>query len=377
MGKPRPCPRSGGWALRKVFEVELSSKNGCTELALPATRYALLDAVEKLELREGERPDWEILQTPACHNIYPYLDPAGGTLSELNALTQRLAQLNEREHAVVEGLAKLAHEQGERPIALSRLIDLAYSTDCCRVLAHCAPSPPCFARRLIRSVARPFQLEPASLGFELGWRRFRQNEGGAFVRGGYVQRSEELKQVYKTLDLTLTKPDYAILAELADGTQVKLPAPLGETLADDPAQCVDSAAPGLIGQTAMVSTLDMLARRLTELELDGELTKYKAVLAATGCEDIPQALALADELDRYRFDPEPREPDEVAAGHLKGLLPEEELAALLPNVSLYRYGQAVMEQGGGKLTGYGYVQPSIGPSQNMEQGQESDEMRMM
>ncbi len=77
--------------MRKVFEVELSSKNGCTELALPATRYALLDAVEKLELREGERPDWEILQTPACHNIYPYLDPAGGTLSELNALTQRLA----------------------------------------------------------------------------------------------------------------------------------------------------------------------------------------------------------------------------------------------------------------------------------------------
>jgi len=120
--------------LRKVFEVELSSKNGCTELALPATRYALLDAVEKLELREGERPDWEILQTPACHNIYPYLDPAGGTLSELNALTQRLAQLNEREHAVVEGLAKLAHEQGERPIALSRLIDLAYSTDCCHLV---------------------------------------------------------------------------------------------------------------------------------------------------------------------------------------------------------------------------------------------------
>jgi len=215
------------------------------------------------------------------------------------------------------------------------------------------------------------------LDFERIGRQFREAEGGVFTRGGYVQRHEELKQVYKTLDLTLTKPDYAILAELADGTQVKLPAPLGETLADDPAQCVDSAAPGLIGQTAMVSTLDMLARRLTELELDGELTKYKAVLAATGCEDIPQALALADELDRYRFDPEPREPDEVASAHLKGLLPEEELAALLSHVNLYRYGQAVMEQGGGKLTGYGYVQPSIGPSQNMEQGQESDEMRMM
>ena len=62
---------------------------------------------------------------------------------------------------------------------------------------------------------------------------------------------------------------------------------------------------------------------------------------------------------------------------MKGLLPEDELTVLLPSVNLYRYGQAVMEQGGGKLTGYGYVQPSIGPSQNMEQGQESDEMRMM
>ena len=127
----------------------------------------------------------------------------------------------------------------------------------------------------------------------------------------------------------------------------------------------------------MVSTLDMLARRLTELELDGELTKYKAVLEATGCEDISRALTLADELDRYRFDPEPREPDEVAIGHLKGLLSEGELAALLSHVNLYRYGQTVMEQGGGKLTGYGYVQPSIGPVQDMEQGQESDEMRMM
>lgn len=367
--------------MRKVFEVELSSKNGCTELALPATRYALLDAVEKLELREGERPDWEILQTPACHNIYPYLDPAGGTLSELNALTQRLAQLNEREHAVVEGLAKLAHEQGERPIALSRLIDLAYSTDCCHLVEGVVTDAQlgrfCTGNGFVPEAEglsdKAFEL----LDFAKIGREFCEAEGGVFTRVGYVQRREELKQVYKTLDLTLKKPDYAILAELADGTQVKLPAPLGETLADGPVQCVDSAAPGLIGQTAMVSTLDMLARRLTELELDGELTKYKAVLAATGCEDIPQALALADELDRYRFDPEPREPDEVAAGHLKGRLPEEELAALLPNVSLYRYGQAVMEQGGGKLTGYGYVQPSIGPSQNMEQGQESDEVRMM
>ena len=367
--------------MRKVFEAELSSKNGCTQLTLPAGPHALLDALERLRLEPGETPRWEILRMPSCGHLSPYLDH-GGALPELNALTLRLSELGETELSILEGLIQMEQPRpGITPLPLPRLIDLACSTDCCHLVEgvvtdvqlgrFCAENG--FAPEVENLPDAAFEL----LDFGKIGRQFREIEGGVFTRGGYVQRREELKQVYKTLDLTLKKPDYAILAELADGTQVKLPAPLGETLADGPVQCVDSAAPGLIGQTAMVSTLDMLARRLTELELDGELTKYKAVLAATGCEDIPQALALADELDRYRFDPEPREPDEVAAGHLKGRLPEEELAALLPNVSLYRYGQAVMEQGGGKLTGYGYVQPSIGPSQNMEQGQESDEMRMM
>ena len=367
--------------MRKVFEVELSSENGSTELALPAAPYALLDAVEKLELADGEAPQWELLSAFDAGYIFQHMDQDNGSLSELNALARQFARLSESEITIFEGLAAMERIPMGQSVPLSRLIDLVYSTDCCHLVEGVVTDAQlgrfCTGNGFVPEAEglsdKAFEL----LDFAKIGREFCEAEGGVFTRVGYVQRREELKQVYKTLDLTLKKPDYAILAELADGTQVKLPAPLGETLADDPAQCVDSAAPGLIGQTAMVSTLDMLARRLTELELDGELTKYKAVLAATGCEDIPQALALADELDRYRFDPEPREPDEVAAGHLKGRLPEEELAALLPNVSLYRYGQAVMEQGGGKLTGYGYVQPSIGPSQNMEQGQESDEMRMM
>ena len=216
----------------------------------------------------------------------------------------------------------------------------------------------------------------ALLDFERIGKQFRKAEGGVFTRAGYVQRREELKQVYNTLDLTLKKPDYAILAELPDGNRVKLPTPLGKTMVDEPARCIDCVAPALIGLTAMRSTLDMLARRLAELELDGDLTRYKAVLEATGCDDISQALALADELDRYSFDPEPREPDEVASGYLKGLLPEEDLAALLPNVNLYCYGQKLIEQSGGKLTGYGYVQPSTAPTQDIGPQTDGSEMTL-
>lgn len=356
--------------MRKVFEVELVSENGCTELTLPATPCTMLDALEKLELAEGETPRWELLRTREAGRAFQHLDQGNGSLAELNVLAQRLAQIDKSELMIFEGLAAMEKQPLMQPFPLPRLIDLAYSTDCCHLVEEatddltlgrfCAENG--FVPEAEGLSDKAFEL----LDFTKIGREFREAEGGTFTRGGYVQRRGELKQVYKTLDLTLKKPDYAMLAELPDGSRIKLPTPLGKTVVEEPARCADCVAPALTGLTAMRSTLDMLARRVTELELDGDLTKYKAVLEATGCDDILRALTLTDELDRYSLDPEPREPDEVASGHLKGLLPEEDLAALLPNVNLYCYGQELMEQSGGKLTGYGYVQPSIGPVQDME-----------
>ena len=366
--------------MRKVFEVELASENGCAELTLPAAPCALLDAMEKLELREGEVPQWEVIQTYSCDKLYPYLDQ-NGSLTELNALCQQLALLGEQQTAVVEGLVKIEFEHGSRPVPMPRLIDMAYSTDCCHLVEGVTDDQTLgrfyakngFVPEADNLTDQQFEL----LDFAKIGREFRQAEGGVFTSGGYVQRHDELKQVCKTLDLTLQKPDYAILAELPDGSRARLPTPLDKTVVEEPARCVDCVAPALTGLTAMRSTLDLLANRLAELEMNEELTKYKAVLEAIGCDDMTQALTLADELDRYSLDPEPREPDEVASGHLKGLLPEEDLAALLPNVNLYCYGQKLIAQSGGKLTGYGYVQPVTGPVQDIGQGQGPEEMRMM
>lgn len=366
--------------MRKVFEVELASENGCTELTLPATPYAMLDALERLKLAEGETPRWELLRTYDVGRAFQHLDQGNGTLSELNALSQRLAQLDESELTILEGLAAMEKQPLMQPFPLPRLIDMAYSTDCCHLVEEATDDITlgrfCAKNGFVPDTDGLTDQQFELLDFARIGREFRQNEGGVFTSGGYVQRHDELKQVYKTLDLTLKKPDYAILAELPDGSRVKLPTPLGKAVVEEPVRCVDCSAPALTGLTAMRSTLDMLARRLAELELDGDLTKYKAVLESTGCDDISQALALADDLDRYSFDPEPREPDEVASGHLKGLLPEEDLAALLPNVNLYCYGQKLMEQSGGTLTGYGYVQPSIGPAQDMEPQTDGLEMTL-
>lgn len=364
--------------MRKVFHVELTSEDGCTELTLPATPYALLDAVERLWLAEGENPRWEILQSDAFPGISMYLDRRGA-LPELNALAQRLAALDEQGLAIVNGLALMEPGPQGEPLPLPRLIDLAYSTDCCHLVEGVVTDAQlgrfCAENGFVPEADDLPDAAFALLDFARIGKQFREAEGGVFTRGGYVQRRGELKQVYNTLDLTIKKPDYAIMAELPDGSRVELPTPLGKTLVDEPARCVDCAAPVLNGLTAMRSTLDQLARRLAELELDGELAKYKAVLAATGCDDVARALTLADELDHYSFDPELLEPDEVASGHLRGLLPEADLTALLPNVNLHRYGQMIMEQSGGKLTGYGYVRPSSDLTQNMEP--QANEMEMM
>lgn len=357
--------------MRKVFEVELGSGSGLyTELALPATPYAMLDTLEKLRLEEGKNPTWEILR--ACGgNLTGYLDQ-NSSLFELNALAQQLASLDEWQLAVVEGLAKMEHKKEARPVPLPRLIDMACSTDCCHLVEGMVTDAQlgrfCAENGFVPGADNLTDEMSELLDFERIGKQFREAEGGVFTSGGYVQKHDELRQVCKTLDLTPKKPDYAILAELSDGSRVKLPAPLGKTVVEDPAQCVDCAAPGLIGLTAELSTMDMLARRLAELEIDGELPKYKAVLEATGCDDAGWALSLADELGKYRFAPKLREYEDVAKSSLSMGLTDQQMELLLPNVNLYSFGKATVQAHGGALTGYGLVERhDREPVQGMEQ----------
>lgn len=296
--------------MRKVFKVELDGHNGVyTKLTLPATPCVMLDALEKLWLAEGKAPGWEILQSDAFPGVSMYLDQKG-TLSELNALAQRLAALDEQELAIVEGLAIMEREQSEKSrIPLPRLIDLASSTNCCHLVEGVVTDTQlgrfCAENGFVPEADDLSDAAFALLDFERIGKQFRETEGGVFTRVGYVQRHDELKQVYQTLDITIKKPDYAILAEL---------------------------------------------------EVDGELLKYKAVLEATHCEDICRALSLADELDQYTFDPDLLEPDEVAGVKLDQLLGDDMVKLLLPHVQLCAFGSALIQASGGKLTAYGLVE---------------------
>lgn len=363
--------------MREVFEVELSSRSRRgVQLILPAQPYDMLDAVEQLRLEEGETIKW-VLPRDGCFGydeVFQVLDRSG-SLYELNALAQRLSVLGDGQQAVLDGLLKLEPENrhGCAIIPIPRLIDLAYSTDCCHMVEGITTDAQlgrfCAESGFVPGADDLSDKMFALLDFARIGREFREAEGGVFTAQGYVQRHDDLRQVYETLDLTLQIPDYTILAETASGCEVKLPVPMGGPTGNEPAQCLDCAAPALTGLTATLGTLDMLARRLAELKVDGELLKYRAVLEATGCDDICRALILADELDQYMLDFNCYTPKEVGMSALHFIVPQREIAALLPHVDLEQYGQALIQAGGGMLTGYGLIE-RVGHEPIRSMGQE-------
>ena len=134
----------------KVFEIYLAKQdqpeNGAyAEVSFPATAYQMQDAFDKLRLAEGEQPYWEITEYHKFEELSTILNDTCG-LNDLNALAQRLSELDERQCTAFAGLLAIERESG--------------------VLVE-------------RTVDHP---------------------------GGYAEQRDELRQVYKTLDLTPKKP---------------------------------------------------------------------------------------------------------------------------------------------------------------------------
>lgn len=348
-------------------------------LDLPATPYELLDVLDKLHLEASDTPKFIIGEFYSFDFLSKHLE-GKYDLPELNALAEKLAELDERQVTGLSGLVQMDKAKQSGPIGLPRLIDLAYSTDRCHVVDEalndaqlgrfCAENG--FCPGLDDLPDEVFDL----LDFEHIGRQFRQEQGGVFTNQGYVQRHDELRQVYKTLDLRLKKPAYTILAETYSGARVELPYPPHDPMGTEPVRCVDCAAPSLIGLTAGMESMNLLARRLVGMEPQ-ELTAYKALLGAVDCKDISDAGLLADTLDKYIFSSALNSPEEVAEEELGVILCEDTISQLIPYVDLRGYGQSLLDQRGGVLTPYGMLEREDGqPVQSMNEQPEQGGMEM-
>jgi len=117
--------------------------------------------------------------------------------------------------------------------------------------------------------------------------------------------------------------------------------------------------------------LNRFARCLEELDMNGELVKFKAVAQQLQLSRLEEAIALTGHLDEYSFEPEIHSPRELARDELGVITGEKECKLLLPHLDLDAYGQDVMRRDNGVLGDYGYLarldgQPIQAPRQEME-----------
>lgn len=399
--------------MNKVFDVYLAKTDvpgseAYARLDLPAQPWALLDVLDKLRLRDGEEIYLEIDNYYDFGFLAPYFEDKPCSLYELNALALKLGELNERQNAAFEGLVKMEVSKKQGPLSIPKLIDLAYSAECCHVVAE-AMNDSLLGRFYVDNGFVP-ETEGISdelfeiLDFEKIGRNLRRSEGGMFTSCGYVVQHTDLNEVYTNLDLAPPQmPDYQMLLEVSLGhlgdpeydndNLVRLTLPASDRAIDAMLtdlctasveeicwRCLDCRIPTIMDAVTDAESLDEInsfAMALSEMN-EEEVVQYKTVIEATGCKALPDAEELRRHLGEYTITPNISSPIEMAHAELDFMMDRDEAERLKPFVDLYGYGKAAIERYGGKLTTYGFIErKDLQPIQTVSEQQTQKGMEMM
>ena len=120
-----------------------------------------------------------------------------------------------------------------------------------------------------------------------------------------------------------------------------------------------------------------LAEKLRQLDADGKLTKYKAILSATDCQEVADAVALSKTVDEYMLLPEVRTLEEAAVDDLRISIDPITMGRLQPYIDLRGYGVAMLEYHNAKLTSYGRLDRDGEPIQLVRDEPRQGGMEMM
>ena len=216
------------------------------------------------------------------------------------------------------------------------------------------------------------------LDYEKIGREHREEMGGVITEGGYVEKWEEA-EIRAGRDFSLYDPQYTILLEI--GTK-HLPLPIAEEKlefclwdADGEYRCLDCAVPffmDTIEKAGDIGEINRFAGMLEEVEKQGQMQVYKAVLQAANCCSIEQAEELGSNLEEeYVLFQEKGNPAEIAENWLEEQLGED--TELFSEDELYCIGNRYMEKYPTVPTEYGYLQRyDMEPIQPLEEGPETE-----
>lgn len=378
-----------------VFSVYLGNpdnENGTT-LDLPAKPWELLDALERLRLREGQEPYWQVEDLGRYDFLEPHLDKCG--LYQFNALAEQLSTFNEADAIAFEGLVqmetdKLCQSNGGE-LTIQRMLDLAYSVDCCHVVPEVRDDAALgkfyvendFLPELEKVPDKVLEmLDYAKIG-----RTMRQGEQSVITPHGYVEQHSELKQAPADLGKPPRKPAYMMRFLCSNENQtvsLNLPASQTELNAvlmrldldswqEVYLECEDTAMPEMWSFTDMaydgMEQLNRFAQCLEELDRNNELIKFKAVAGQLDISGLDDAFALAEHLSEYALEPGIHSLEELAREELSVIMNDPDRDLLTRHLNMEAYGADLLWRDHGLFSDYGYIcRPDGQPLQVPRQG---------
>ena len=380
---------------KKVISVYMGNpdNHNHAELELPAAPWELLDALDKLRLEDGQQLYWQVEDMGRYDFLAPHLD--GYDLYQFNALAEQLSTFSNADAVAFEGLVemeidKLCRSNGGE-LTLQRVLDLAYSADCCHVVQGITDNAALGQFYVENDFLPELENVPDSvlkmLDYEKIGRSMREGEGGVFTPHGYVMQEAELRQAPPDLGRPPRKPPYMIyFLCVSDVRAVKLYLPAKQAELDAVLNCLevdswqevrledrDAAMPEMWFFTDMaydsMERVNQFAQCLAELDMNRELVKFKAVAGHLDIRSMDEALALAEHLSEYALEPGIHSLEGLAREELSVIVGEPDGDLLMRYLNMNAYGAALLWRDKGVFSDYGYIcRPDGQPLQLPQQG---------
>lgn len=396
--------RNGGlFPNGKVFQVKISNSSPegyatAVTLHLPATWAQFHDALEKARI-EDARACWSELCRVYRKDLPAKCIGPNPNLYELNLLAQRLAWQTEAEKNCFEGMLKIEQARTSGTIPLKRLINITYNLDICcvapgvkndRELGRFLYENEMLSDEAMLMVDNAGQdSEYAEELLTVLGKKHREDMCGVFNGQGYLEATggdlqdfcipgemsyffrsdaEVVLEVRKgffddpaydnnlvaTLDLpTIDKGIWRAVEAVGAASPKECGYRCVDCVIPSAKELIDNA----IDNEGGIGLVNKYARMLNQQDRKWNSDcwiKYKALLEASGCSDLREAMDLLQGMDEYVLRPEVTSTWKYAEIRLREKWPDLP-EALFQTGQSAQIGESLMEQDNAKLTSYGLL----------------------
>ena len=345
-------------------------------LDLPATPWELIDAMEKLNLTK----EADLYVQAEEYYDFDYIQgfiPESTSLSQLNELCGALDSMDEIDRIGFRGLLQSSAFYDRFNLGFEKLMDIAQAKDCYHIAEGVGNDAQlgqylCLNGFIDGTLELPEKVYEL-LNFEKIGKDFRMAEHGAFADGCYIAPDGEIP--HREMHYEICPPEYVVMLDVfnrEDSTKHWLlaapavPEEMDATLKHidvenwDEAVCVctDCQVPQLmktVTQTGNISTINRFANILEGVPAE-DITKLKAVLEVTHCDDLITASLIAGELDNYMLSENIRGAEDYGRWQLDYMLSSADRDLILKHINLYAYGKELLEQDSAVISTYGLIE---------------------